>query len=134
MKDNSGHMSVMTDESTAAISADCYEYKKGKYLYMQVCKNDQQETTTFCINHLRNASEVCNVPDHTETILRRYARQVTQSMSAAMFEIRTSCEMPHSSSAFSGYREEDGIETVQGLKGKNKTNVRFSQTQLHRSC
>lgn len=51
VKSNIGQVSILTEDSPAGSSAECNDFKRKTYFYMQICKDCWVETTTFCINH-----------------------------------------------------------------------------------
>lgn len=57
----------------------CFECKQGLYLFPQMCFLCERNTTTFCMNYLKNARKTCNVLGYTGTILRQLKEHQLQT-------------------------------------------------------
>lgn len=62
--------SAVTHEFPDILFGERYDCKKEKYLYMQVCQDCMQKSTTVCINQSKNGAQICMVL----LILKKYCK------------------------------------------------------------
>lgn len=82
-----GNVGNMRDECLEHEDLVCFDCKREPYLYVQICLECRQRTTTFCLNHLKNATRTCNIPEHSGTILRRFCKWATKALLISLSEI-----------------------------------------------
>lgn len=97
VKIESGLVDVPTNGSSNGFSAKCYDFKRERCFYEQICQDFMQPITTYCTKYLKNTRHVYTAPGHVGQILRRFTRKRTEKVLLYLKELGSNSNVSNAS-------------------------------------